>query len=169
MGSPVKNLANSIFFYRGLSRKRIDSLSYQGKLSDLNGIVDEFSCSKDIFIACSVILSDLFEAHNYLRSPKRVEFSKLFDTSQKRFLKILDGFPTLEVLNGAVRLGEDHIRKELSALLRTNKNNVVLVVFQAFFAVPLKWNASRILLRAREGPEEWIRFVGAEDGELFIG
>ena len=165
----MKNLANSIFFYRGLSRKRIDSLSYQGKFSDLNGIVDEFSCSKDIFIACSVILSNLFEAHNYLRSPKRVEFSKLFDTSQKRFLKILDGFPTLEDLNGAVRLGEDHIRKELSALLRTNKNNVVHVVFQAFFAVPLKWNASRILLRAREGPEEWIRFVGAEDGELFIG
>ena len=92
-------------------------------------------------------------------------------TSQKRFLKILDGFPTQEDLNSAGRLSEEYIRNDLSALLvlRTNKNNVAHVVFQAYFAVLLQWNASRILTRARETPEEWIRFVGAEDDELFIG
>jgi hypothetical protein len=43
------------------------------------------------------------------------------------------------------------------------------MAIQGYFALLVQWNASRILLKAREAPEEWIRFVGAEDDELFIG
>ena len=110
----------------------------------------------------------MFEAHKYFRSPK-VEWRKLINTSHKRFLKILDSFPTLDDLNSAGRVSEEHIQKELFALLDTNKNNVALVAIQGYFAVLLQWNASRILLNAREAPEEWTRFVGADDDDLFIG
>ena len=110
----------------------------------------------------------MFVAHKYFRSP-RVELGKLIKTSHTRFIKILDGFPTLDGINSAGRLGEEYIQKELIALLDTSKNNVALVAFQGYFALLLRWNASRILLRAREAPEEWIRFVGADDDELFIG
>ena len=113
-------------------------------------------------------VNNLFEAHKYFRSPK-VEWRKLIDTSHQRFLKILDGFPTLDDLNSAGGLRKDHIQKELLTMVETNENNVALVAFQGYFAVLLQWNASRILLRAREAPEEWIRFVGADDDELFLG
>ena len=118
------------------------------------------------------MLPRIFEAHKYFRSP-RVEMAKLFLTSHKYFLKILDGFPTVDDLNSAGRLSEEHIQRELLALLRksTGKDNlnVALVAFQGYLAMLLKWNASRILTNAREAPEEWIRFVGADDDELFMG
>ena len=108
-------------------------------------------------------------AHRYFRQSPRVDMTKLVKTSVERFVKILDAFPTLDGLSSAGRLSEDHIQKELFALLETNKNNVALVAIQGYFALLLKWNASRILMNAREAPEEWIRFVGADDDDLFIG
>ena len=98
-----------------------------------------------------------------------MEAQKLSDTSIKRFLKILDGFPTVDDLESAGRFSEDYIQKELLSLLDTSKNNVALVVLQGYFAVLLQWNASRVLVNAREAPEEWIQFVSADDDELFIG
>ena len=113
-------------------------------------------------------MSNALEAHKYFRSP-RVEATKLITTSHDRFLQILDGFPTMDDLNGAGRLGKGHIQQKLLAVLHTNKNNVALVAYQGFFAMLSQWNASRILLRAREAPEEWIRFIGADDDELLMG
>jgi hypothetical protein len=110
----------------------------------------------------------MLEAHQYFRSP-RVEFAKLINSSHQRFLQILNGFPTADDLNGAGRLSKGHIRQELLAVLHTNKNNVTLVAIQGVFALLSQWNVSRVLLRAREAPDEWIRFVGADDDELFIG
>ena len=115
-----------------------------------------------------MILSDILEVHKYFRSP-RVELTKLINTSHERFLEILDGFPTRDDLNDAGRISKGHIQQKILAVLHSNKNNVALVAFQGFFAVLSQWNASRVLMRAREAPEEWIRFVGAEDDELFIG
>jgi len=109
----------------------------------------------------------MLEAHKYLRSPK-VEMTKLIDTSLVRFLQILDGFPSVGELNGA-KHGKKHIQEELLAVLQTKKNNVALVAMQGIYAVLSQWNASRVLFKAREAPEEWIRFVGADDDELFIG
>jgi hypothetical protein len=98
-----------------------------------------------------------------------VEFRALISRSHNRFLEILDGCPTLDDLNGAGMFSKGHIQQQLLAVLHTNKNNVALVAMQGFFAVVSQWNASRVLQRAREAPEEWIRFVGADDDELFMG
>jgi hypothetical protein len=67
------------------------------------------------------------------------------------------------------RISKGHIQQKLLSVLHTNKNNVALVAIQGFFALLSQWNVSRVLLKAREAPEEWIRFVGAEDDELFMG
>ena len=115
-------------------------------------------------------LSNMLDAHRYFRSP-RADLDKLIDTSHDRFLQILNSFPTLNELklNGAGKLSKSNIQQELSAVLHTNKNNVALVAIQGAFALLSQWNASRVLMTAREAPEKWIRFVGADDEELFIG
>jgi len=114
------------------------------------------------------VLSSMLDGHKYFRSP-RVEFLKLISTSHERFLHILDGFPTMDDLKDGGWLSKRRIQQELLAVLHTNKNNVALVAIQGFFAVISQWNASQVLLRAREAPEEWIRFVGADDDKLFMG
>jgi len=115
----------------------------------------------------SLILANMVEAHKYFRSP-RVELKRLFITSHDRFLQILDGFQPMNNSNGAGRPRNIQIQRELQDLLHTNRN-VTLVAFQGFFALLSTWNTSRVLLQAREAPDEWIRFVGAHDDELFIG
>ena len=115
-----------------------------------------------------MVLNNMLEAHRYFRSP-RVELTKLITTSNDRFLQILDGFPTPDEVNSAGRLIKGNIHQELLAVVQTNKNNVALIAIQGFFALLSQWNASRVLVKAREAPEEWIRFVGADDDELFIG
>ena len=167
MGTLVEQLASSIYLFRSLLHSnRIGTMSYKGEFFEYNHQL--MFIFLEFHSASTLVLLSMFEAHKYFRGPK-VELKKLLDTSHKRFLKILDGFPTLDDLNSAGRLSKDHIQKELFAVLDTNKNNVALVAIQGYIAVLLQWNASRILLRAREAPEEWIRFVGADDDELFLG
>ena len=113
-------------------------------------------------------MADMLEAHKYFRGP-RVDSETLIKRSHSRFLQILDSFQPIDSSNGAGRLSNGKIQEELQTLLNTNKNNVALVAFQGFCAILSQWNASRVLLRAREAPDEWIRFVGADDDELFIG
>ncbi|KAF8814014.1 hypothetical protein BYT27DRAFT_7250425 [Phlegmacium glaucopus] len=149
--SPAEKLAFCIGHYRLLSRKKIRGMSYE--------IFHTF---------VGLAMSDMLAAHKHFRSP-RVDLTKLIKTSHDRFLQILDGFQPMDNSNGGGRLSNGHIQQELQKLLHTNKNNVALVAFQGFIAFLSLWNASRVLLRAREAPEEWIRFVGAEDDELFIG
>lgn len=127
--------------------------------------------SSDLLVSCAdkfatIILQNMLEAHKYFRSP-RVEITKLLKTSHDRFLQILDIFQRVDSLNGAGRLSNGQIQQELQKLLH-NKNNVTLVALQGFFALLSQWNTSRVLLRAREAPDEWIRFVGTDDDELFI-
>ena len=63
----------------------------------------------------------------------------------------------------------DTLREKLQALLISNRNNVALVVYQGLFASLARWNQARVLLRAREAPEEWIQFIVADDDYIYIG
>ena len=94
---------------------------------------------------------------------------KLIETSHSRFLRILDDFQPMDGSSAAGRLSNSQIQRELQSMLQSNKNNVALVVFQGFLALLSQWNSSRVLSRAREAPDEWVRFVGADDDDLFIG
>jgi hypothetical protein len=54
-------------------------------------------------------------------------------------------------------------------LLDRRRDNIALVVMQGALAVQMRWNAERISSRIREVPEEWLKFVVAENDDIFIG
>lgn len=110
-----------------------------------------------------ILISDVGEAHKHFRSP-RVEVERLLTTSQDRFLHLLNESKPVDNVRSDIP-----IQRELQNLLQSNKNNVALVVLQGLLGMISLWNSSRILSRAREAPDEWIRFVGADDDEVFIG
>ena len=106
-------------------------------------------------------LPDLIAAHKHYRSPN-AEHDKLFSTSKDRFMQL---FRQHSVKSNISNI----LRKELKALLISNRNNVALVVYQGFFAILARWNYARVLPKVREAPEEWIRFIAADDDYIYIG
>jgi hypothetical protein len=69
----------------------------------------------DIYTISSMVLKNVLEAHKYFRSP-RVELTKLINTSNDRFLQILDDFPTLDEVNSAGRLIKGNIHQKLLSI-----------------------------------------------------
>ena len=67
--------------------------------------------------------------------------------------------------------GRDHepIRQEIENILNPRAENIALVIAQSAWAFLVKLNADAVLSLAREAPEEWMRIVDAEDGDMFIG
>jgi hypothetical protein len=61
------------------------------------------------------------------------------------------------------------LRDELQKLLRPGTENIALVAAQGGLALIVKCNAQAVLNLAKESPEQWIRIVCAEDGDMFIG
>ena len=61
------------------------------------------------------------------------------------------------------------LRQELQNIISPQTENIALVVAQGGLALIAKANAIAVLHMAKEVPEEWIHFVCAEDGDMFIG
>jgi hypothetical protein len=57
----------------------------------------------------------------------------------------------------------------LALLANPRKDNIALVAAQLGLALLVKCNSQAILNLAKESPEEWMRFVTAEDGDMFLG
>ncbi|KAF8149157.1 hypothetical protein B0H34DRAFT_197165 [Crassisporium funariophilum] len=149
MESPAEKLAACVYLCRVLSRKSITEMDFEY-----------------FHMYARMNMQDLTEAHQLYRSP-RAESSKLFSTSQDRFMRLLREYTMVD--NASGRHSDPSLRTELQGLLLSNRNNVALVVFQGFLAIVSLWNSSRVLMRAREAPEEWIRFVVADDDDVFLG
>ena len=103
----------------------------------------------------------LIEGHQHFRSP-RAEHIRLLSTSRDRFTRLFRQY-------SAASNTSDTLREKLQALLISNRNNVALVVYQGFLATLARCNSARVLLRAREAPQEWIRFIVADDDYIYIG
>lgn len=108
---------------------------------------------------------DLIEAHQHFRS-QAATYSRLFQTSQDRFMRLFLKYSQNE--NADRALTDTLLRDGLLGLLHSNRNNVSLVVFQGFLAIVAQWNCCRVLSRAREAPEEWIKFVVADDDDIYM-
>ncbi|KAF8967548.1 hypothetical protein BDZ97DRAFT_1803931 [Flammula alnicola] len=147
--TPAEKLASCVYLCRVFSRKNIGELPFE---------------SFHTFATLSTC--DLKEAHQHFRG-RPVDHGRFITTSRDRFIRILGEFQEVNRVPG--RLSDAPVRRELQTLLQSNVNNVALVVLQGFFALFAQWNASRVLSRAREAPDEWIRFVGADDDEMYIG
>ena len=61
------------------------------------------------------------------------------------------------------------LQDQLQKLLRPGIENIALVAAQGGLAWLVKCNAQAVLNLAKEAPEQWIRVVCAEDGDMFIG
>ena len=107
-------------------------------------------------------MADITEAHQHFRSPA-AQFWELFQTSRGRFMRLLRQYKKAEPVDQHVLL-----QNGLLGLLRSNSNNVCLVVFQGFLAILVRWNCCRVLSRAYEAPEEWIKFVIADDDDIYM-
>lgn len=110
-------------------------------------------------------MGDLIEAHQHFRSPA-ARFWELFKTSQDRFMRLLRRY--MEAEHASESLANSSVRDGLLGLLHANRNNVSLVVFQGFLATVVRWNCCRVLSRARQAPEEWIKFVVADDDDIYM-
>jgi hypothetical protein len=65
----------------------------------------------------------------------------------------------------------DHqpLQQELQKLLNPRAEDIALVIVQGALALMVKANAQAVLNLAKEAPEEWMRVLSAEDGDMFIG
>jgi hypothetical protein len=68
-----------------------------------------------------------------------------------------------------VRRASDPLQRELQNLISPQTENIALVIAQGGIALIAEANAAAILDMAKEVPEEWIHFVCAEDGDMFLG
>jgi len=127
----------------------------------------EYMKVEDFHTFTQLNLAGLVVGHQHFRSPK-AEGGKLFTTSRDRFMQL---FRQYSVACNTSNTGRsvDTLREELRKLLISNTNNVALVVYQGFFAQLARWNSGRVLLRAREAPQEWIRFIAADEDYIYIG
>jgi hypothetical protein len=92
---------------------------------------------------------------------QRISIETLISRSQDRF-------------RGLFRLffqGRDRrpVQQELLNLLNPRAENITLVIALGALALMVRWNAGMVLNTAKEAPEEWMRVVSAEDGDMFIG
>lgn len=146
--APAPKLASCVFLSETLSKKKIEYID---------------DTTLHMFVRMN--LGDLIQAHQHFRSPK-AQSGRLFSTSRDRFMAI---YRKYSMADSSIRSSGDTVREELLALLRNNRNNVALVVYQGFFAILTRVNSARVLLRAREAPQEWIRFMAADDDYIYIG
>jgi hypothetical protein len=62
------------------------------------------------------------------------------------------------------------LRQQLLALLANPRNqNIALVAAQLGLALLVTCNSQAILNLVKDSPEEWMRVVTAEDGDMFLG
>lgn len=61
------------------------------------------------------------------------------------------------------------LQTQLEALLETRHENLPIILALGALALLAKLNAEAVLVRAREAPEEWIHFVSAQNGDMYIG
>lgn len=119
-------------------------------------------------------LQSLLLAHQHYRSPL-AEHTKLYKTSQERFLRMFSAYRAQETALMPSSRGrtetETMIENELRSLMETKakSKNIALVVYQVFISVTVYWNAERMLTRCREVPTDWIRFMSAEDDYIYLG
>ena len=111
----------------------------------------------------SLLIQTFYHAtltHKLYRGPA-VTMEGLIAASNERFGELLHIYDTNRNILP--------LQRALQALLDRRRDNIALVVMQGALAVQMRWNAERISSRIREVPEEWLKFVVAENDDIFIG
>ena len=166
MRTTTERLAACVHLYRALSTKELIEMDFDSKFLLFTKILSN-NRLLGFHTFALMNMEDLTEAHQYYRGPA-VESWKLFQTSQDRFMRLLRKYKKAE--NAGRNLVDAILRDGLLGLLHYNPNNISLIVYQGFLATVARWNCCRVLSRAREVPEEWIKFVIADDDDdIYMG
>ena len=159
---PAERLACCVWLCETLAEKNVEELTVERELKIFFVcLLSNFEIHLGIRDMIQLNLTYLIEVHQHFRSP-RAEHLKLFTASGDRFARLFRQ-------HSAATNVSDSLREELRALLISNRNNVALVVYQGFFAILARFNSAKVLRRAREAPQEWIRFIVADDDYIYIG
>jgi hypothetical protein len=108
------------------------------------------------------VFDDAVNAHASYRG-QPVDRKTFVSRSQLRFISLFKLYSEKEDSQA------EPLRQELLNLLNPRAENIALVVAQGALALLIKCNAQYVLNTAKEAPEEWMRVVSAEDGDMFIG
>ena len=106
------------------------------------------------------LFKDAADAHESFRS-RPVDLMTFLTRTDERFQSLFKLYSD--------RRDHQPIRQELQKLLNPRPENIALVIAQGALALMVKSNAQAVLNLAKEAPEEWMRVLSAEDGDMFIG
>ena len=106
------------------------------------------------------LFKDAADAHESFRS-RPVDLMTFLTRTDERFQSLFKLYSD--------RRDNQPIRQELQILLNPRPQNIALVIAQGALALMVKSNAQAVLNLAKEAPEEWMRVLSAEDGDMFIG
>ena len=107
-----------------------------------------------------ILIKDTVDAHESFRG-RKVDAKTFIIRSHERFESLFKLY--------SERRDRQPLREELQKLLNPRAENIGLVIVQAALALTAKANAQAVLNLAKEAPEEWMRVLFAEDGDMFIG
>jgi hypothetical protein len=93
----------------------------------------------------------------------------MLTSSLERFLRMFRVYRDQESNSVNITDIQAAISSELQSLIQNTENNIALVVYQVFIGLTVCWNAGRVLLRSREVPTNWIRFVCTQDDYIYLG
>ena len=107
-----------------------------------------------------MLIRDAADAHESFRG-RPVDHLTFFTRSDEHFQSLFKLYSD--------RRDHQTLRQELQKLLNPRTENIALVIVQGALALAVKSNAQFVLNLAKEAPDEWMRVLSAEDGDMFIG
>jgi hypothetical protein len=110
--------------------------------------------------AAHILFKDTFDAHESFRG-RQVDKLTYVTRSHDRFEDLFKLY--------SERRDRQPLQQELQKLLNPRAENIALVIVQGALALMVKANAQAVLNLAKEAPEEWMRVLSGEDGDMFIG
>ena len=110
--------------------------------------------------AAHILFKDTVNAHESFRG-RPIDKLTYVTRSHDRFENLFKLY--------SERRDRQPLQQELQKLLNPRAENIALVIVQGALALMVKANAQAVLNLAKEAPEEWMRVLSGEDGDMFIG
>jgi len=111
--------------------------------------------------AAQFVIKDAARAHAVFRGAE-IDINTFILRSHDRFQELFNSHQP--------GIGSGFLRQQLLALLSDpRRENIALVAAQLGLALLVRCNSQAILNLVKDSPDEWMRVVTAEDGDMFLG
>ena len=170
-GGRAQRLAYTVYHCESYANKKLENVTLEGGLSEISFVcfLSNFEIHLEHLKFIEESLINLIHGHQHFNGSQPNHWqSKIIPKSKDCFKQLFRQYLVACNTSNTRRCG-DTLREELRVLLNFNSNDIVLVIFQGFYAALALLNCAKILSRAREAPEEWNRFIVADDDYIYIG